>query len=283
MQDCIFCKIIAGDIPAQKIYEDQWTLAFLDITPANPGHVLVIPKRHYETILDVEDDDLMHLIKVVKRIGKIVQETTSAVGFNIGQNNGEAAGQSVFHAHWHVIPRHNKDEFGHWPRGSYSEGEIEVMAEELRTTLHDHFNGGMLDVQGKRPLTCTDGIVVNDEGKVLIAKRGVEPFKGLWGIPGGKVDYDETVEQALVREVKEETGLEVQVIGHLGVYSGPDRYEYGNTTQTVSNVYVTRVTGGDLQTCVESTAFQWIAQDEIPEQMCFDHKTMVQDYFSQTT
>lgn len=105
MEECLFCKIVAGEIPAQKVYEDGEFLAFLDINPRNPGHTLVVPKRHCETILEMPENEASELFKVVKKVAIAVKKGMKADGISIGQSNGRAAGQVIPHAHFHVIPR----------------------------------------------------------------------------------------------------------------------------------------------------------------------------------
>ena len=108
--NCIFCAIGAGEIPSFKIYEDELVLAYLDINPFSFGHTLVIPKEHSRGILDTSDEMLGEIIKRVKKVASHIKETLPCDGFNILQNNGEAAGQSVHHIHFHIIPRMNGDE-----------------------------------------------------------------------------------------------------------------------------------------------------------------------------
>jgi len=111
MEQCPFCKIAAGAIPAKKVYEDSKVIAFLDINPASPGHTLVIPKKHYTVFPQMSDADTAHIYKVVKNLSGILFELTQRsvadkpAGVNIVQNNGAAAGQQVPHVHIHVIPR----------------------------------------------------------------------------------------------------------------------------------------------------------------------------------
>jgi histidine triad (HIT) family protein len=109
MENCVFCKIVKGEIPATKLYEDELTLSFLDINPASKGHSLVIPKKHYPTMLDIPEMELAELIKAVQKIGAAAMKATKADGFNIIQNNKEAAGQVVQHLHFHVVPRFKND------------------------------------------------------------------------------------------------------------------------------------------------------------------------------
>ncbi|MCX6819480.1 MAG: HIT family protein [Candidatus Aenigmarchaeota archaeon] len=108
-QECIFCKIVRGEIPSKKIYEDHDVIAFLDINPANPGHCLVVPKKHSETISDTDDDVLVKAIVVTKKLATAVKEKLNADGVNIVQNNGRHAGQLVSHIHFHIIPRFPDD------------------------------------------------------------------------------------------------------------------------------------------------------------------------------
>jgi histidine triad (HIT) family protein len=102
---CVFCRIVGGQAPAAVVYEDEATLAFLDINPANRGHVLVIPKRHARDIFDVGDDDACHVMRTVRRIAQAIDQSLQPDGVNLIQANRRAAFQSVFHFHVHVIPR----------------------------------------------------------------------------------------------------------------------------------------------------------------------------------
>ncbi|MFH1237504.1 MAG: HIT family protein [Candidatus Aenigmatarchaeota archaeon] len=105
MEECLFCKIAEGEIPTQKIYEDSEHIAFLDINPRNPGHTLVMPKKHYETIMQMPDHELGELSKIVKKMAIAVKKGMKADGVSIGQSNERAAGQVIPHVHFHVIPR----------------------------------------------------------------------------------------------------------------------------------------------------------------------------------
>jgi len=108
--DCIFCKIVKGEIPSKKVYEDKDVLAFLDINPANPGHTLIIPKKHFEGILDIDDATLSKLITVAKKVAAKMKQELNTAGLNIVQSNGKAAGQVINHIHFHVIPRFAGDQ-----------------------------------------------------------------------------------------------------------------------------------------------------------------------------
>lgn len=110
MTDCIFCKIISGDIPSYKIYEDDETLAFLDITQTTKGHTLVIPKKHVRNVLEMTPDEAATLFSKVPVIAANLVEKLGASGLNILQNNEVIAGQTVFHAHVHLIPRFSEDD-----------------------------------------------------------------------------------------------------------------------------------------------------------------------------
>ncbi|RLJ08867.1 MAG: HIT family protein [Candidatus Aenigmatarchaeota archaeon] len=105
MEDCVFCKIVAGQIPAKKVYEDSTVLAFLDINPRNPGHTLVVPKKHYETLMQMPEKEAGELFERVKKLAQAALKAVSADGVSISQSNGRAAGQIIPHVHFHVIPR----------------------------------------------------------------------------------------------------------------------------------------------------------------------------------
>ncbi len=135
--DCIFCKIISGEIPAAKIYEDENTLAFLDASPNNHGHTLVVPKTHAKNILDVSEDALARMMPAVKKVSKAVFEGMGAAGLNITMNNEPPAGQVIFHLHIHIIPRFHGDGLKVWTRKiPYKSGEMEEVAEKIRAVLH---------------------------------------------------------------------------------------------------------------------------------------------------
>ncbi|MEA2004099.1 MAG: HIT family protein [archaeon] len=110
--DCLFCKIVLGDIPAKIVYEDDFTIAFLDISPCAEGHTVVIPKKHFERFTDMEDEDAGNLFASVKNVANAVEKAIGAQGSNIGLNNGKAAGQEVPHVHVHIIPRKKSDRGG---------------------------------------------------------------------------------------------------------------------------------------------------------------------------
>ncbi len=108
MNDCIFCKIVADEIPSSKVYEDDQVLAFLDISQTTPGHTLLIPKRHVRNVLEMEADLASTTFSRLPKIARALQKATNAVGMNIINNNEEIAGQTVFHAHIHLVPRYDE-------------------------------------------------------------------------------------------------------------------------------------------------------------------------------
>lgn len=118
-EKCIFCLIARGDIPCAKVYEDESVLAFLDLSPVHPGHTLVIPKAHYKDMLEVPCELAPAVFSALKKVGAAVMKATGATGFNVMQNNGLSAGQTMFHIHWHIIPRFDGDGLGAWEQGNY--------------------------------------------------------------------------------------------------------------------------------------------------------------------
>lgn len=135
MEESVFTKIINREIPADIVYEDEDTIAFLDITPTNPGHTLVVPKRPARNVFDIEERDWVALAKTVHKIVHAVKNAVGAEGVNITMNNEPAAGQEVFHAHIHLIPRYASDGFGAWPKKTYGEGEKAAIAEKIRAAM----------------------------------------------------------------------------------------------------------------------------------------------------
>ncbi len=135
--DCIFCQIVAGDIPSRTIYEDDSVFAFLDVNPLAPGHTLVIPKNHHETLSDLPDDTAAELFAVLHELTPAVESAVNADASNVAFNNGEAAGQEVPHVHGHVIPRFDGDGGNpiHAIAGStpdLSDDELDDIADDIR-------------------------------------------------------------------------------------------------------------------------------------------------------
>lgn len=134
--DCVFCKIVAGQIPATKILEDEHAVAFLDIGPLAEGHVLLIPTGHWTTLDWMPADEAGAMLRHLPALGRAVQAATGCEGFNVLQNNGPVAHQVVMHVHFHIIPRNPGDAFRfNWPAGSYPQGRIEQLAREIRSHL----------------------------------------------------------------------------------------------------------------------------------------------------
>ncbi len=134
--DCIFCKIVAGEIPSFKLYEDAATLAFMDINPVNDGHALIVPKAHYEDVFAVSGDALAATAATVKKVAAAVQAALEPAGMNLLQCNGEAANQSVMHFHMHVIPRRIGDDLGmNWELEPGDMDAIGQIAERIKAHL----------------------------------------------------------------------------------------------------------------------------------------------------
>lgn len=131
MTDCLFCKIIKGEIPCSKIYETDKAFAFLDISPVSKGHTLVVPKKHAVNILDIEAKDLDAVSSVVRKIAPAIKKAMNADGLTITSNNGSAAGQVIMHSHIHIIPRFKDDGLKLWPQGEYKERERQETAEKI--------------------------------------------------------------------------------------------------------------------------------------------------------
>ncbi len=128
---CVFCQIVNGELPSWKIYEDDKVFVFLDIQPANPGHTLVISKKHYRNIEDINEEDLTAIILTVKKIGRLLKDKFGVAGYNVTTNNDPVSGQNVPHIHFHVIPRHAGDGHVQWPTFEYGPGEPEEIIKKL--------------------------------------------------------------------------------------------------------------------------------------------------------
>jgi histidine triad (HIT) family protein len=134
--NCIFCKIVAGQIPSAKVLETDEALAFLDIAPLAVGHVLLIPKRHVATLDEMNASQAGSVLRHLPALARAVREATGCAGYNVLQNNGPIAHQAVDHAHFHIIPRKAGDAFHfNWPAGKYAKGELEAMLEKIRVAL----------------------------------------------------------------------------------------------------------------------------------------------------
>jgi histidine triad (HIT) family protein len=136
MADCVFCRIVKGEIPCSKLMEDEHSLAFMDIGPINPGHALLIPKKHYERLTDMPGALVAEVTAHLPRLARAVVAATNAEGFNIFQTNGACSGQVVPHVHFHVIPRRTADGKGWpWRAEKYPAGEMEKMHARILEAL----------------------------------------------------------------------------------------------------------------------------------------------------
>ena len=139
MTECIFCKIIEGSIPSAKIYEDEHVYAFMDIQPVSKGHVLLIPKKHIENVYDFSEEEASRLFAAAPKIANVLKEEFEPAGMNLLSNNGAPAGQSVFHFHFHFIPRYGKTD-GFQPswvtkESTYTTEQINELAGIIRVKL----------------------------------------------------------------------------------------------------------------------------------------------------
>jgi histidine triad (HIT) family protein len=133
---CIFCRIVAGQIPAAKVLETEDAIAFLDINPIEPGHVLLVPTNHFSTITESSAESIAAAAALLPRLASAVLRATGASGLNILQNNGRDAGQLIDHVHFHLIPRRTGDTFKiPWPQGKYEGAAMEAMRIRIRQEL----------------------------------------------------------------------------------------------------------------------------------------------------
>jgi len=139
MEECIFCRIIMGEIPCSKIFENESVIAFLDIKPVSDGHALVVPKEHYDDIFDVPDAVLCEITSTVKKVSEAVMKGVDAHGISIGQSNRKAAGQVVPHIHFHIMPRFDDDGLRLWPQHDYEEGRMEEVQKKIKEHLVQNY------------------------------------------------------------------------------------------------------------------------------------------------
>ena len=134
--NCIFCKIVAGTIPCFKIHEDDLTIAFMDINPLNPGHALIVPKRHFADLYGADGESLAAALAAAQRVARAIKAEIAPHGLNLLQANGEAAGQTVAHFHIHVVPRAKGDRARlDWDHVPGDKAAIGSLAEKLRSAL----------------------------------------------------------------------------------------------------------------------------------------------------
>lgn len=130
-KDCIFCKLANGDIETVSVYEDELFKVIFDLNPASLGHALILPKEHFENIIDLGDEYKKNILSLASKLGEAQIKALGAKGFNVLQNNGEAAGQSVMHFHMHVIPRYGEDEMILWKPGKSDPKELLEIKEKV--------------------------------------------------------------------------------------------------------------------------------------------------------
>ena len=134
--DCIFCKLANGDIPTNALYEDDIVKVIFDLGPATRGHVLVIPKEHFDNIFSMDEKTAGHVFAVASKIAKFLNDELGCDGMNLLQNNGEIAGQTVFHFHMHLIPRYKGDQVGiTWHPGELSDADKEEILLKVKEQL----------------------------------------------------------------------------------------------------------------------------------------------------
>ncbi len=134
--DCVFCKVVKGELPAYKVYEDEKTLAFLDIYPVYKGHTLVVPKVHTENISDISESDLAAVAATSKKVAELLKKKLNCDGINLVQSNGKAASQVIMHFHMHVVPRFVNDGLNLWSHGEKASFNLkEIHAEIIRGTV----------------------------------------------------------------------------------------------------------------------------------------------------
>lgn len=131
--DCIFCKIANGDIPTNALYEDDVVKVIFDLGPASKGHVLILPKNHFDNVYSLDDETAAHIFQVAVRVANAMKSALKPEGINIVQNNGEAAGQTVFHFHMHLIPRKAGDQaVPEWEHLSLSDDEMKEICDKMK-------------------------------------------------------------------------------------------------------------------------------------------------------
>jgi histidine triad (HIT) family protein len=130
--NCLFCKIIKGEIPCFKVYEDEYAVAFLDIKPSSYGHTLVLPKNHVVNVEEASEEDLARTWAAIKKVGKSLKDNLGIKGYNIYENNDPIAGQVIPHLHFHVIPRYDGDGLKLWAQRDLEMGEGEKIVAKVK-------------------------------------------------------------------------------------------------------------------------------------------------------
>ncbi len=135
--NCVFCKIVRGEIPAAKVHEDDQSLIFMDVQPASPGHTLVIPKTHAANLMEIAEADLLATTRTVQRVARAIRKALTPDGLRIVQTNGPAAGQTVFHYHVHLIPMQEGQRLGTHGRAPADREQLKTQAALIRAALED--------------------------------------------------------------------------------------------------------------------------------------------------
>ena len=136
-QDCIFCKIVSGQIPSLRLFENDSVLAFLDVGPISDGHTLIVPKEHFQRLDKAPPETAAQIARILPMLAAAVQKAVNADGYNLLCNNGTAAGQVVEHLHFHIIPRKQNDGvFDRWPAYKYEEGKADLIARQIKDNIN---------------------------------------------------------------------------------------------------------------------------------------------------
>ncbi len=133
--ECVFCKVIGGDLPSHTLYQDDQLIAILDISPINPGHTLLVPKAHTVNVMEMTPEDTGAVFAAARRLAPAILKSVGAESFNLSTNVGRAAGQVVFHTHIHLIPRHPADGYEPWTRNDKYHQDLGSVAEKIREQL----------------------------------------------------------------------------------------------------------------------------------------------------
>jgi histidine triad (HIT) family protein len=141
--NCVFCRIVSGEIPSARVLETSFAVAFLDIQPLNPGHTLIVPRSHHPQLSDLPEEIATHVGSLLPQLCRAVKSATGAAGLNVVVNNGQVAGQTIDHCHWHIIPRFVGDPI-HWPwtQGRYAGDEMGRMKAKIEQAVGTHTIGG---------------------------------------------------------------------------------------------------------------------------------------------
>ncbi|MBI5789404.1 MAG: HIT family protein [Candidatus Schekmanbacteria bacterium] len=175
--DCIFCKIIQGQIPCQKLYEDEHVISFLDIYPAGPGHSLVLPKTHFDNLLEAESEVLGQIMQACQTVAKTLQAVLKADGFNIFLNNGQAAGQIIHHLHYHILPRFANDDLHiKLPSHKYQPGEMEQIQKDVSSDMvspdKEQILSDLSKISPNQKLNCTQAFTLAQQYKISKKELG---------------------------------------------------------------------------------------------------------------